>query len=169
MILGTLDIILWVLIAIGVIEGLLKGALKQVAWMMGLVVGLLVARGLYSMVGATVAPMVGMPVTIANILAFILIWIIVPFAFLGVAMLLTKALKAVHLGWLNRVLGAVVGALKFILMAGMVIHALEFVDPHEGIVTAQLKSDSMLYHPVRESVGLIMPIIESQWDQINNK
>ncbi|MDO4949537.1 MAG: CvpA family protein [Bacteroidales bacterium] len=166
---GTLDIILWVLIAIGVIEGLLKGALKQVAWIVGLIVGLLVARGLYSMVGATIAPMVGVPITIANILAFILIWIIVPFAFLGVAMLLTKALKAVHLGWLNRVLGAVVGALKFILMAGMIIHALEFVDPHEGIVTAELKSDSMLYQPIHESVSVIMPVIEKQWNQLKNK
>ncbi len=166
---GILDIILWALIAIGVIEGLLKGVLKQIAWIVGLIVGLLVARGLYSMLGETVAPMVGVPVTIANILAFILIWIIVPIGFLGVAMLLTKALKAIHLDWLNRVLGAVLGALKFILLAGMLIHAIEFVDPKEGIVTEELKSESMLYHPVRESVSIIMPVIEKQWNQLKNK
>ena len=34
--------------------------------------------------------------------AFILIWIAVPLGFAFVASLLTKALDAVHLGWLNR-------------------------------------------------------------------
>ena len=44
--------------------------------------------------------------TFAQILAFVVIWIVVPLLFLLVAALLTKAMEAVSLGWLNRWLGA---------------------------------------------------------------
>ena len=40
--------------------------------------------------------------TVAQVLAFIAIWIAVPLVFTVVASLLTKAMEAVSLGWLNR-------------------------------------------------------------------
>ena len=44
--------------------------------------------------------------TFAQILAFVVIWVVVPLLFLLVASLLTKAMEAISLGWLNRWLGA---------------------------------------------------------------
>ena len=44
--------------------------------------------------------------TVAQVLAFIVIWMAVPLIFTLVASLLTRAMEAISLGWLNRWLGS---------------------------------------------------------------
>ena len=65
---------------------------------------------------------------------FVVIWIVVPLLFLLVAALLTKAMEAVSLGWLNRWLGAGLGALKFLLLVSLLICVVEFIDSDNSII-----------------------------------
>ena len=113
---ATIDIIILAMIGVGVIMGLIKGFVKQMASIVGLIAGLLMARALFGIVAERLAPVLG--TTVAQVLAFILIWIAVPLGFAFVASLLTKALDAVHLGWLNRWLGSGLGALKYMILIG---------------------------------------------------
>ena len=95
----TIDIIILVVIGVGVIQGLMKGFVKQLASIVGLIAGLLVARALFASVAEKLAPVLGTSTVIAQILAFVLIWVAVPLGFVLVASFLTKALDAVRLGW----------------------------------------------------------------------
>lgn len=119
---ATIDIIILAMIGVGVIMGLMKGFVKQMASIVGLIAGLLMARALFGIVAERLAPVLGTSTTVAQVLAFILIWIAVPLGFAFVASLLTKALDAVHLGWLNRWLGSGLGALKYMILIGLAIH-----------------------------------------------
>ena len=108
---ATLDIILLSVIALGVVLGFLRGALKQLASLLGLVVGLLAARALYASVAERVFSHVTDTPSVAQLLSFVAIWLAVPLLFWLAATLLTKMMEAVSLGWLNRLLGAVLGGL----------------------------------------------------------
>ena len=87
---ATIDIIILAMIGVGVIMGLIKGFVKQMASIVGLIAGLLMARALFGIVAERLAPVLGTSTTVAQVLAFILIWIAVPLGFAFVASLLQK-------------------------------------------------------------------------------
>ena len=85
----VIDIIILVLVGVGIIQGLMKGFLKQLAAIVGLVAGLLIARALFGVVAEHLVDALGTSVTIAQILSFILIWVVVPLICVLVASVLT--------------------------------------------------------------------------------
>ena len=117
----TIDIVILVLFLLGVFSGIREGFIKQLASLLGLVVGLLAAKALYLTVAERIAPLVGESPTFTKVSAFILIWLAVPLAFSLIASLFTKAIEAAQLGWINRWLGAGLGAIKALIAMSLLI------------------------------------------------
>ena len=162
----VIDIIILILIGVGVIQGLMKGSMKELASVVGFVAGLLLARALFGTVAEQLAPALGTSITIAQILSFILIWVAVPIGCSLVASVLTKALEVVHLGWLNRLAGAMLGAVKMMLLAGIGIYVLEYIDPKSEMVSKTTKKASVLYTPMKELVNQCLPVVKDVTDDI---
>ena len=120
-----IDWIILILLLLGVFRGWRTGLVKQIISIGGLVAGLLIAKLCYAMAGDALAPHLGNQTTLAQILAFILIWIAVP-AILGLlGELVTTVLdKLFVLGTVNSVLGALLGLIKFQLLIGFLIWVL---------------------------------------------
>ena len=164
----VIDIIIFVLIGIGVIQGLMKGSIKQLAQIVGFVAGLLLARGLFGTVAEQLAPALGTSITIAQILSFILIWVAVPIGCSLVASVLTKALDVINLGWLNRLAGAMLGAVKVMLLVGLGIYVLEYIDPKSEMISQTTKDASVLYSPMKGFVNQCLPIVQDVTEDIQN-
>ncbi len=164
----TIDIIILVIVGIGAVRGFMKGFIKQLASLLGLVVGLLAAKALYALVAEKLCPALTDSMTFAQILAFILIWIAVPLAFALIAALLTKAMEAVSLGWVNRWLGLGLATLKYFLMLSLLIGILEFVDSDNSLIEKRKKSESVLYYPMEEFAGIFFPAAKSLTETIIN-
>ena len=130
----TLDIILLVLIGTGAVLGFAKGFLRQLAGLLGLIVGLLAAKALYATVADEVFSQVTDDAGLARGLAFVAIWLLVPLLFLLVASLLTRAMEAVSLGWLNRLLGAALGAAKYALVISLLLMAVDHFDTESALI-----------------------------------
>lgn len=162
----VIDIIILILIGVGVIQGLMKGSMKELASVVGFVAGLLLARALFGTVAEQLAPALGTSITIAQILSFILIWVAVPIGCSLVASVLTKALEVVHLGWLNRLAGAMLGAVKMMLLVGIGIYVLEYIDPKSEMVSKTTKKASVLYTPMKELVDQCLPVVKDVTDDI---
>ena len=162
----VIDIIILILIGVGVIQGLMKGSMKELASVVGFVAGLLLARALFGTVAEQLAPALGTSITIAQILSFILIWVAVPIGCSLVASVLTKALEVVHLGWLNRLAGAMLGAVKMMLLVGIGIYVLEYIDPKSEMVSKTTKKASVLYTPMKELVDQCLPVVKDMTDDI---
>ena len=162
----TIDIIILVVVGAGAVLGFMKGFLKQLAGLLGLVAGLLIAKALY----ATVAERVFLPLTdsltAAQAIAFVAIWLAVPVAFLLVASLLTKAMEAVSLGGLNRLLGAGLGALKYALLASLLICVVEYVDEDNTLLKKTKKQESVLYYPMEKFAGVFLPAAREVAEEI---
>ena len=159
---ATIDIIILAMIGVGVIMGLIKGFVKQMASIVGLIAGLLMARALFGIVAERLAPVLGTSTTVAQVLAFIA----VPLGFAFVASLLTKALDAVHLGWLNRWLGSGLGALKYMILIGLAIHVIEYIDPNNEMISATKKKESVLYYSMRDLSGIFFPVFKNVTEQL---
>ena len=153
----TIDIIILIALGAGVIVGFMKGFIRQLASILGLIVGLLAAKALYTSLAVKLCPTVTDSMTVAQILAFIIIWIAVPLIFTLVASVLTKALEAVSLGWLNRMLGAGLGALKYLLLVSLVICVIQFIDSDSQLISQTMKEQSLLYYPMESFAGIFFP------------
>ena len=165
-IMTVIDIVILVFIGIGTVWGMMKGFIRQLSSLVGLIVGLLVARALFVEVGDWVAPAIGVSATIGRVLAFFMLWIIVPLLFSLFASFLTKALQVVHLGWVNRWLGGGLGAIKFMLFVGMAAQLLEFVDTENDLLPQTIKNESVLYKPMYDLAGAFIPAIKVAGEQI---
>ncbi|MDR0961069.1 MAG: CvpA family protein [Mediterranea sp.] len=154
---AILDIIILILLCIGLVRGAWKGFVRQLAGILGFIVGLIAAKMLYVYVAEHYFVQLTNSMTMAQILSFVLIWIAVPLLFALIAALLTRALEAMALGGLNRLLGAVLGVLKYLLFVCVLIGILEYLDPKNEWVSTDVKKESKLYYPLKSVVDLYFP------------
>lgn len=158
----TIDIIIAVLLVIGLISGLRDGLVKQVAGLAGLIGGLLLGRTFYMPLGEWIAQTFSISAEAAHITAFITILVIVPLLFSLVGWLVSKILSAICLGWINRLLGGLVGVLKFALLVGVFITGIEFFDKHDSFISEQKKMDSVLYYPIYDATSVFFDGVKEE-------
>ena len=85
-----------------------------------------------------------------------------------IASILTKALDVVNLGWLNRLAGGLLGAVKVMLLVGLGIYVLEYIDPQSEMISKTTKKASVLYSPMKEFVDQCLPIVKDVTDDIKD-
>ena len=159
----TIDIIIAVLLALGLISGMHDGAVKQIAGLAGLIGGLLLGRAFYLPVGEWLTNTFNLSAQSAHITAFILILVVVPLLFNLVGWLVSKLLSIICLGWVNRLLGGFVGVLKCALLVGVIITGIEFFDQHDSLIAAEKKEASVLYYPIYDATGIFFNGIKEEF------
>lgn len=66
-------------------------------------------------------------------------------------------MEAVSLGWLNRLLGAGLGALKYLLLVSLVVCVIQFIDTDSQLISQTKKEESLLYYPMERFAGMFFP------------
>ncbi|KAA6343538.1 hypothetical protein EZS27_008792 [termite gut metagenome] len=153
------DIIILVCMVVGAGIGFKKGLVWQAITIVGLVLGFIVAKYLYIYVAEKYISSVTNSFTIAQIIAFIGIWIFIPLVFSLVGLLLTKVVDVVSLGCFNRLLGAVLGVIKYMFFIGVVIYVLDYFDTQHHVLSREKKEASLFYYPLKAFADKIFPII----------
>ena len=135
----TIDIIFIAITCLGALIGIAKGFVKQLATIIGLIAGLIAAKALHASLAEKLYSTITDSMTIAQIISFLTIWIIVPLLFIFIAALFTKAMEAMSLGWINRLFGMFLGGLKYALLICLFINVLEYIDPESQIIKKEKK------------------------------
>ncbi|MBR1838766.1 MAG: CvpA family protein [Bacteroidaceae bacterium] len=132
-------VLLWALY-----NGWRQGLLRELVSALGWLVGLLVAATCYSFIGDYLVVEGSETNQFTSIAAFLLLWIAVPI-FLGfVATLITKAVKNKAIGIPNAVLGALVSAVKFIILLSCAFNVMNALH----IIGRERTEESCLFQPV---------------------
>lgn len=153
-----IDIFILVLLAWAAFSGWRAGFIKEVTSTIGVLVGLLVAATCYSAFGEYLA-VNGTETNMAtSVLAFLILWIIVPIALGFVANILTKALKGMQLGTPNSILGAAISLIKFFILISCVLNVMDGL----GIMNREKTASSRLYPPVTGALRLFFPADSTQ-------
>ena len=141
-----IDWVLLVLLLIGALKGWHLGAIRQVVSLLAFFIGLMVAKAFYLVLGDTLSPHLSNNTALSNTVAFILIWIAVPIVLGLIGELFSKVLgKLMVLGTTNRLLGAGIGILKYVVILGAFI----WVFATTGILSKQTLDSSTLCKPMK--------------------
>lgn len=148
---SPVDIIIIIILLWGAYRGWKAGLVKEVLSTCGFIVGLIAAALLYKTVGAHLTPALGSG-SVASyagcVLAFILIWVVVPIIFGMVANVITKTAKALFLGPVNKLLGMIVGVAKYFVLISFVFYGMAYV----GIISPK-KREASKFFPYITIVG----------------
>lgn len=144
----TVDILIAVVLAGGLLVGLRSGLIKQALGLLGAVVGFLLALQLMDVAGRMVTASLAVSRDLAPLLGFVLVFGVVQLAVFAATRLAESIIGALRLTTLNRILGGAVGAGK----AALVLSIGFLVVAPLGVPTEATQRESALYAPVASAV-----------------
>lgn len=125
LVLNGVDVIIIVLAIIGAVAGAARGFAREFSARAGFLIGFLVAL-LFSKVSAPLlVDTFSLPVFWATFIAFIVLFVIGYLLVMFIGSLLDRALDALHLDWLNRLLGFLLGVVEMLILVAFIIYLLE--------------------------------------------
>ena len=148
-----IDLFLIVLLLWSLFSGWRNGFIKEVVSTEGFLVGLFVAATCYTTLGEYLAVNGSETNQVTSIIAFFILWIIVPIALGFAANVLTRAIKGMQLGIPNSLLGAVISFVKFLILISCVLNVMEALN----ILDETKRKDSALFSPVCNVVKMLLP------------
>ena len=147
---NTIDVLILIIILLFTIRGFFRGFILELSTLVGLVIGYLAAityLGLLSGLLQSLLPEA--PVSIVNIISFSVIFVGINILLKISANIITRTLKFAMLGWLNRLLGAVFGMTKSILILSIVVFLLSLIPWSNSQMYASGAADSVLFPLLR--------------------
>lgn len=144
-----IDIFILVVAAWALFSGWRNGFFKEVASSIGFLAGLLIAVTCYSTFGSYLAVNGSESNMVTSLVAFFILWIATPIVLGLAANVLTRVCDNIHLGGVNRAIGAAVSLLKFTILLSCVLSAMGALH----ILNEERVADSRLYGPVKGIVS----------------
>ncbi len=163
---SVIDATILIVVGIGAVMGLIRGFIRQIAAILGFIVGLIAAKSLYMYLADYLHPYITHSLTAAQVIAFIAIWIAVPLLFALIGSLLTRGFTAMALGGLNRLLGFLLGGLKYFLLMSLCVGVFEYIDSNNNLISETNKRASVLYYPMNNLTGIFLPVAKEAYNYI---
>jgi len=163
-----LDIIIIIPIIWFVYKGYKKGFIIELASLAGLILGIYVAIHYSANITSFLDGFLNLEYKYINIIAFALTFIIVVIAVMFIGRILEKIIKVVMLGFVNRIIGAVFGIVKILLILSFLILLLELIDDRQKFITEERKESSMLYYPVASIAPTVISLFRANKDELHD-
>ena len=156
----TLDIILLIPLAYGLIRGFFRGFFKEVASLVGIFFGIFVAKWLGLGFAGFLQAQFDWSPQVAQPVAYMVLFLLVAIALNVVAWLLAKVLSAASLGWVNKLAGGLFGFLKFALVLSLLLNCFVRINNVTHWADENTLEKSALYKPVKAIVPTILPTVQ---------
>ena len=164
--LNYIDIAVVCLLFYGLIRGALRGFFVEIASLLALVLGVFGALHFSSFTANFLAKYIDWDYL--PLLAFALTFIAIIIGVAWVGKLLTKLAKVVLLGFLNRLLGAIFGACKWLVICGVLIWILGQVNVFVPFLPEDLVESSLFFVPLHELGAYLFEQINAETPTIEN-
>jgi membrane protein required for colicin V production len=151
---SAFDLIFLSVLSVFTVLGIWKGFFREILGFVGVILGAFLAIlgfGPVSKIFHQLVP--DIPSVIWVFLSFLMIFIAVYLLSRLLAGILSKLSKMVLLGWLNRVLGGLVGALKGSIFISLFLLLLGFLPFQDAL--QKVRNDSLFYQPLQRFVPLV--------------
>ncbi len=140
-----LDIFIGIILIFALVRGLMNGFVKELASTIGFLLGLFVAATCYQTLGEYLTVDGSEVNMFTSIVAFLLLWIIVPIIFGLLATLITKALDLTALGIANRIGGGILSMAKYLVLLSCVLNVMVSLN----ILNNERTEGSVMLEPVQ--------------------
>lgn len=170
---NTLDIILLIPLAYGLISGLMKGFFKEIASLLGIILGIYIARIFAIPLSQWLITWLDYSEKVLVPISYVSIFLIVAIGLNIIAFMLEKLMKFASLGWMNKLGGAAFGLLKFALILSILLNAFAMLNEHVKLLEKETLEESVLYNPVKNVTKqlsfLSFDAVEKTVDELKQK
>ena len=125
---AVIDIIILILLLLAVIKGLKDGLIRQAGGIAGLFIGIILAGRFSALLAGWLGQWINASENIVKIIAFVLIIIATCLCMHLLGKLLEKIIQLATLGWVNRILGMVLSIATTVLLIGVLLSLIEYVN-----------------------------------------
>lgn len=154
---NAIDIVILIPVIWGFVRGFMKGAIMEaatfVAFFLGVWGGMHLSEGMATLIHkwtdstSPYIPLVSFALVFVGILAGVF----------GVAKLVEKFVEKIALSFVNKLLGGVIGTIKFVLILSVLFFVVDKLEKNIAIIPAAMKDKSLLYRPVAKVALMIIP------------
>ena len=158
---NALDLIILLCCIAAAVNGAFKGLVQQLASLVGIVIGVWLSFRLATPAGAWLAGVTDLKDgTVARVIAFAVIFLLVTVGVLLLGKLLGKLLRIATLGWVDRILGAFFALCTAALVLGGAIVAFDSLNNAFSLVSKEILNASMLYGPLKDFTYFAFPFLK---------
>ena len=160
------DLFFGLVLAWGAYSGFSKGLIKELASILGVIIGVFLAKNYYPYLDIKLKLIFESEAGFISILSAMLIFLLTIMVFKIIAKFLTKFLKIIALGLLNRIIGSVFGIFKTVLLLCILVFIFSNINNVTGIIKAEKLSQSFFYSKIEKINSFI---IESNYNENGNE
>lgn len=157
-----IDFIIVLVVLVGALYGLIKGVFRQLGSLGGFVAGILVARFFGRSFGSLLQQMFDLPTGVSRIIAYSLLFLVVYLVCLQLMKLIHHLSHQVALGWLDRLGGALFGAVKYLVILSILLNLVHIVDRKIRLLPAHEVATSQCYQYTLRVAPALFAIAQEQ-------
>lgn len=155
-----IDLVLIIILIIAAIQGFRKGFIVEVASLAALILGIWGGIKFSDWTAGFITETFGYHskhlTTIAFLVTFIAIVIIIHI----LGKVLDNMIKAIALGFLNRLAGIIFGVLKTAVILSIFLLLFDVMDENVHLLPSNQKAESKIYEPMKQLVPTLFPFIK---------
>jgi membrane protein required for colicin V production len=153
---NVLDVVIAVIVGFCLVRGVFRGIIKEITSIVGVFVGFFGAYSYYPIVAKLISRLMANEAYV-NIISFVLTFTILFFAVGFIGIVLKHLLKAISLGWADRILGGTFGLLKAVLIVSVLLVPLTTFLPKESSL---VKNSLLAPHVITITKQIIIVVPE---------
>lgn len=153
-----LDLIILIPLVAGLFTGFKNGLIGELASLAALVFGIWGAIK-FSDWTANLLTTWGIESQYMHIISFVITFIIIVIVIQIIAKMLSQLVKALALGWINRLAGIVFGVIKAALITSVLLFVIDIFDARKSFIPEDVKEESLLYQPMSDLVPNLLPFL----------
>ncbi|OQY17803.1 MAG: colicin V production protein [Desulfobacteraceae bacterium 4572_35.1] len=130
---NALDIGILVILALFTVKGALRGLVKEICALIGLITASILTFHFYIPVAGQLETLTPLPPQLCVIIAMIVLFVVTMIIFAVAGAVLSRFVKLLFLGGLNRVIGALFSLLQGTLVLALVLYGLSLASMPAGV------------------------------------
>ncbi len=155
-----IDFVIIALLAFGLIQGFINGLIIEIAELAALVLGVWGAIHFSWWTADKLSGWFDLHSSWTGIVSFAVTFAVIVFAVYLLGKLLDTMMKAIALGFLVKLLGALFGVLKTALILSVIFVFLNTINEKRHFLPSSTIGSSFLYNPIADLVPSIFPVVE---------
>jgi membrane protein required for colicin V production len=157
-----IDIALCIPLVFGFYRGFVRGLIIEVASLVALGLGIWGGVHFSDFCADKIRGTFNWQSPYLPVISFATVFLIIVISIFLLARLLSTISKKLALGGLDKILGAVVGTLKFALILSVIIFVMDAFEKSYPLLSFDVKHKSVLYQPVGKIAPALIPAINNE-------
>lgn len=120
-----LDVLLLLPLLVGLVRGIMRGLVSEIIAIVVVIFGVLGAKLWAPQFSKWILSQFAWPQAVCDVVAYVLLFLGIAILLAVIARGLTKFLRAIHLGWANRLFGGIFGLVKYGIIVLIVVFAMD--------------------------------------------